>query len=98
MVNYKISCLRTSHTVKIYHIKVKVAPHVPRRHGREIEVLFEPSATIDLVSAPANLCSGKRECTSFTEGWVGLGVSLDWSEKPETTGVQTRTVQPVASR
>jgi hypothetical protein len=41
---------------------------------------------------------GKRKKYRFSEGWVGLGVSPDCSEKPPTTGVQTHTVQPVASR
>jgi hypothetical protein len=38
MVIYTASCLRTGHTVNMFHLKVKVVPHVPRRHRMELEV------------------------------------------------------------
>jgi len=98
MVIYKVSCLRTGHTVNVYHIKVKVVPHVPRRHILELELYLDRSATRDLVSNPPICAREMEKVPVLQRTGLAVGVSLEWSGKPLTTEVQTRTVQPVASR
>ena len=40
----------------------------------------------------------ERSGTHFTGGWVGLRAGLDWWKISPSTGIRSRTVQPVVSR
>jgi hypothetical protein len=66
MVIYTVSCLRTGHTVNMYHIKVS-RPSCAKKAQNGV------GGTRDLVSSPTNLRLEKGKSTDFLRAGWALG-------------------------